>query len=273
MGAFDIPLCFYVLSSIWSSIHRNIKEYQKLPFNAIKKIEYTDGTEEGRIHPHFHIIIQGKKQAEEIVKQWMERCTKELITVNLKGQNIRECDENGLFEALKYVHKSLKEETIENRDGSKTKTGKYFVDGWKINEAWKQITSFKFRLIQTYGAFYGIKTDLTEQEMKEEVKSTPLNGIANGRYVRETGRLYHLETGELIVKPNLKQRVFDTRLNRYIHLTEAQALSQMPLECEIENQIRKEYPQLYPSASPSDGGHLPRVIELTPPSDGAHPPE
>ena len=261
------------MNSIWSSIHRNIKEYQKLSFDAIKKIEYTDGNEDGRIHPHFHIIVQGKKQAEEIVKQWIERCTKELITVSPRAQHIRECDENGLFEALKYVHKSLKQETTENKEGKITKTGRYFVDGYKVNEAWKQITSFKFRLIQTYGAFYGIKVDLTEQEMKEEVKSTPLNGIANGRYIRDRGSLYHLESGEVVIKPNYKQKVFDTRLNREIHFTEAQALSQMPLECEIENQIKKEYPQLYPSAPPSDGAHSSRVMELPPPSDGAHPPE
>jgi hypothetical protein len=176
--------------------------------------------------------------------------TKLGIYVDARGQDVRECDENGLFEVLKYVHKSLKEETTENKEGKKTKTGNYFVDGWKANEAWKQITSMKFRLLSTYGKFYGIKTDLTDQEIKEEIKSNPLNGIEDGTYIRQRGKLIHIQSGEVIIKPNVKQRVYDTRLKREITFADVSALQRILLKEELNEQTVPRWTPNKPTTPP-----------------------
>ena len=238
------------MNKVFSSIHRNIKEYQKLPFDAIRKLEYTDGTIEGRIHPHFHIIVNGKRQAEELRAQWFTRMTKLGVYVHALGQDVRQCDENGLFEVLKYVHKSLKEETHETKEGKKIKTGNYFVDGWKVNEAWKQITNMKFRLLSTYGKFYGIKTDLTEQEIKEEIKSNPLNGIEDGTYIRQRGKLIHIQSGEIIIKPNFRQKVYDTRMKREITFTDVSILQRILLKEELNEQTVPRWTPNEPTTPP-----------------------
>ena len=242
------------MNKVFSSIHRNMKEYQKMEFNAIRKIEYTHGTIQGRIHPHFHIIIQGQKQAQELRAQWITKMNKEGIYVSALGQDIKECDDNALFEILKYVHKSLKEETKETTGGKRIKTGTYYVDGWKENEAWKQITTMRFRLLSTYGKFYAIKTDLTEEEIKQEIKSNALVGVPDGTYVRERGRLVHIQTGEVIVKPNYKQKVYDTRTQREITFQDVEYVQRIPLR---EEENDKPTPRFIIITNPNDGAPHP----------------
>ena len=244
------------MNKVFGSIHRHIKEYKKQDFNAIRRIEYTDGKIDGKIHPHFHCVVQGKSTAETLRAEWIMRMNKEGIYTSALGQDIKPCNQSNnyaegvLFEILKYIHKPLKEETKTSKDGKEQKTGRYFVNGWKVNEAWKQITSMKFRLLSTYGKFYGIKIDLTDQEVRDEIQAYEIN-VPDGTYVRERGKTIHLESGQVVCNHSYKtQSVYDTRLGRDITISEVEVLKRIPLKEEEKEQITPRWIPNAPTPPP-----------------------
>jgi hypothetical protein len=246
-----------IMNDVFTSSRRHIREYKKQEFNAIRKLEYTDGKIDGKIHPHFHCIVQGKETAEMLRAEWIVRMNKAGIYTSALGQDIKPVNSsnnygNGvLFEILKYVHKPMKEETKKNKfTGKEEKTGTYLVNGWKVNEAWKQIVEKKFRLLATYGKFYGIKVDLTEQEVKQEITAYEIN-VPDGTYVRERGKTIHLESGTVVCNHSYESNnVYDVRAGKPITITEVEKLKRIPLKEERTEKNDDNYPPLKPNTPP-----------------------
>ena len=69
----------------------------------IKKLECTYNPKFGEYHPHFHMIVRHKRDADYIMKRWLKDTT-HLVT-DAKGQDIKKCDENGAHELFKYFTK------------------------------------------------------------------------------------------------------------------------------------------------------------------------
>ena len=82
---------------------------QGITIQGIRKLEVTFTTEQ-KYHPHFHLLIQGKENAELFLKYWLD----EFPTADRKGQDIAPLKANGkdLVEVFKYAVKEfVKDET------------------------------------------------------------------------------------------------------------------------------------------------------------------
>lgn len=89
-------------------ITRSIR--RKGEFNGIRKIECTYNSIKDTYHPHFHVILDGKENAETLRKEWLIRNP----TSMPRPQNIRSLDSGGLMELFKYTTKIV---TKSKRDG------------------------------------------------------------------------------------------------------------------------------------------------------------
>lgn len=76
---------------------------QGITINGIRKTEVTFS--KGKYHPHFHLLIQGKADAELFLKFWLNEFPK----ADIKGQDISEIKANGkdLVEVFKYATKDI----------------------------------------------------------------------------------------------------------------------------------------------------------------------
>jgi len=70
---------------------------------AIRKLEVTYNDVNDSYHPHFHIIVNGKENAEYIRKQWLSIYT----DARIWAQDIRKADINSMIELFKYTTKII----------------------------------------------------------------------------------------------------------------------------------------------------------------------
>jgi len=90
------------------------KAYQKgtLPqFNGLRKIECTYNPKSRTFHPHYHLIVEGREMAQELVKRWL----KQFPEASIKAQDIREATEGSELEMFKYFTKLFNEGEIDGK--------------------------------------------------------------------------------------------------------------------------------------------------------------
>lgn len=85
-----------------TSVARSIKRTEKLPFVAVRKLECTYNSQRKDYHPHFHMIVNGRAQAELVREKWLRRFPSETTA---SAQDVRACDPGGLAELFKYFTK------------------------------------------------------------------------------------------------------------------------------------------------------------------------
>jgi hypothetical protein len=85
-----------------TSVARSIKRTEKLPFVAVRKLECTYNSQRKDYHPHFHIIVNGRAQAELMRAKWLRRSPSEATE---SAQDVRACYPGGLAELFKYFTK------------------------------------------------------------------------------------------------------------------------------------------------------------------------
>lgn len=84
----------------------------KTAFNGIRKLECTYNPEEDTYHPHFHVIIEGKQQAETLKKDWLKRYN----SANTVAQDIKAANPESLKELFKYTTKLVTKSKTEKND-------------------------------------------------------------------------------------------------------------------------------------------------------------
>lgn len=84
---------------------------QGIKLKGVRKLECT-ARPNNHFHPHFHIIVEGKVNAEYLLAQWL----KEFPIAGKGGQDVREADGETIKEMMKYFTKLLpkKEEDLIN---------------------------------------------------------------------------------------------------------------------------------------------------------------
>ena len=70
---------------------------------GVRTIETTYSTRRNDFHPHYHVIVDGKENAEFLYSEWIKRNP----TSKKKAQNIRKADINSLKEVFKYATKEV----------------------------------------------------------------------------------------------------------------------------------------------------------------------
>jgi len=83
----------------------DVMRKRKTPLVGIRKIECTYNKEKNTYHPHLHLIVNGKENAEAVLKHWMVLHP----MASLKGNKIKKADENSVIELFKYCTKILNE--------------------------------------------------------------------------------------------------------------------------------------------------------------------
>ena len=93
----------------FSRIKDNLRKNYGIKLNGIRKTEIEYNEKEDKYHPHFHMIIQGRKEAELLHSLWLSQFKR----ADVKGQNIKPitmndgADVGGLKELFKYVTKDV----------------------------------------------------------------------------------------------------------------------------------------------------------------------
>jgi triphosphoribosyl-dephospho-CoA synthetase len=83
----------------------------KISIQALRKIECTYNRTRDDYHPHFHVVVSGKRQAELLRSRWLARNP----TADIKANDVRPCDGGGSMELFKYFTKLLSDGKIHAR--------------------------------------------------------------------------------------------------------------------------------------------------------------
>lgn len=168
----------------YGEVFRSILKHHvkiKKPMTGIKKFECTINEERMDFHPHLHVIIDGKENAESLVKEWM----KSFPDAKIDAQDIQKVTkskfENALLELFKYFAKFF------NKEYKKDKSGHYVKDkrGRKIpvlTEDGKMLIHLPdiqmldqmlcamsgLRVFQPFGNIRKVK-DFTDEDLHKEI--------------------------------------------------------------------------------------------------------
>ena len=91
------------MENIWRIIYKITKDKRKKPFKdgiylkGIRSMECTV-SKDGRYHYHFHLIVEGKENAEWLKSEWLKRNNNSVEA----AQDIRPADKGAIIEVLKY---------------------------------------------------------------------------------------------------------------------------------------------------------------------------
>lgn len=107
-----LPVALDEMLKAFNSCKRSIKRTEGLEFRAVRKTECTYNAQRDDYHPHFHVIVEGRQQAELLRDKWVERYRGE---AEIAAQDVRPCDESSLMEVFKYFTKLTTKATTGER--------------------------------------------------------------------------------------------------------------------------------------------------------------
>jgi plasmid rolling circle replication initiator protein Rep len=82
---------------------KNLFHKRKIPFDGFRKTECNHNAEAQTFNPHYHLIVNGKKQAKLLVDEWLKRNTGTKVWC----QPITKVDKNSYIELFKYQFKAI----------------------------------------------------------------------------------------------------------------------------------------------------------------------
>lgn len=95
-----------IAGTIKKRAQRKSGEWQ--PFIAIRKTECTYNDRRQDYHPHLHIIVKGKQNAQTVIDEWIKRNQATGKKVDAKAQDIRRVNEvSDAIELFKYATKMI----------------------------------------------------------------------------------------------------------------------------------------------------------------------
>lgn len=172
----ELPQRIKDFGKIWISI-KNQRFWKENKPNGIRKAECTLRPN-GMYHYHFHVIIDGKGNAEWLVKQWLKRTA----GAEKQAQDIRPVRKGEYIEIFKYFTKLL----------TKDSTGKRSIDFVRLNIVLEALSGK--RVYQPFGKIKAISEDEEDYELlarlDEEDRMKIWDWVTNIGYVcREDGEV------------------------------------------------------------------------------------
>jgi hypothetical protein len=150
------------MEGIWRKIHLNsVKNHKgKFDLKGMKSMEVTARPDD-HYHPHFHLIVQGKENADWVVKQWLKYCKTALPSCQVI---IPITSNDALLEVFKYGTKFM------NKIKKKTQQGEYIEVYEKVPAERTDFIMqalYKKPLISCFGGIRKIESeDVNEIEVK-----------------------------------------------------------------------------------------------------------
>lgn len=154
---------------------------------GLKKAECTTRPD-GLYHYHFHIIIEGKKNAEYLIKSWLELNPDS----DRKGQDMRPANCSSMIELFKYFTKLL----------AKDKSGNRRMMDYKRLDVIFRALSGK-RIYQPFGGLTMISEDIEDEDLKatREIAEQIYQWVVNDWYGTEEGdALTNYEPSQSLIK-------------------------------------------------------------------------
>ena len=163
-------------------------ENQKIKFIGIRKLECTYRPLTNKFHPHFHCIIKGKVEAELLLSEWLKRYP----DADIRGQNVKQCDDNTVMELFKYFTKLISSGYDKNSDNS---PGEYKR---KIYINALDIVFLSIRGCRTFQSF-GFKAKKVDESIGETIQVDEIcDKIQYYYWEKELSDWINKETGEFL---------------------------------------------------------------------------
>ena len=178
----NLPSSVKFMYKAFRAIFKSEERKRRKP-NGVRKAEGHPSTKYlGYYHYHFHVLIDGKDNAEWLVRAWIEQMGS---LCSPTAQDIQKADKGTLLELSKYINKSL----IDNDEKHKKAN---IEDSFKFMN--KILTSIHgTRTIQPFGKFKchkpSKKEEVKEENDEPEVIETYVNNN-RGDWETKEGNLY-----------------------------------------------------------------------------------
>jgi hypothetical protein len=114
------------------------------------------------VHPHFHVVVQGKDNAYWLMNQWLERWGN---LADRSGQDVRKADSDSLKEIFKYMTKPAIK--LEEKDG----VIKASKRGYKLtDEEIDQLDAIncalrRKRIVQPFGGLTKVSEEIRDEDL------------------------------------------------------------------------------------------------------------
>lgn len=179
-----------VADDLSATIDENIATFKRIQdrlrkqgrlLNGIRKLEVTTRPN-GRYHPHFHLIIEGKNEAELLVSEWL----KENKNASRKAQDITKANEGSVIELMKYFTKIFSSKKIKNSVVYDS------VDPRRLDVIFQAMQGR--RVYQPFGKVKKVSEDIKELQAERIEGVKPK--LANYIWDRSHNNWFDLDTGE-----------------------------------------------------------------------------
>lgn len=98
-----LGMSYDMMNKALRRIQDNMRKRYKMPIVGVRKLETNYNPDTATFNPHFHFIMEGKKQAKLLVKLWLEQ----IEWTDRNGQKIKPAKEGTINEIFKYMTKIL----------------------------------------------------------------------------------------------------------------------------------------------------------------------
>lgn len=151
-----------------------IKDFQRIKdkmrnrdhvkIKGIRKLEVTYNPQLNSYNPHFHSIMEGKDQAEQILHEWMIRHP----MASIDAQKVKPADHNSLIELLKYTAKLVNKNDYTKLDDGRIQLR---IHAKALDTIFKAL--YRKRTFQGFGISLNLDEDVSElkSEVYEEITS------------------------------------------------------------------------------------------------------
>lgn len=106
----DLKPSIELMNKSISKINNNLKRRYNVKLKGLRKYECTYNNKRNDYHPHFHLIINGKKEANLLVQMWL----KQHKDADIKGQDVSVANSGTMVELCKYFTKIISKDNDYN---------------------------------------------------------------------------------------------------------------------------------------------------------------
>jgi hypothetical protein len=136
----------------------------KVKIKGIRKTEVTYNPSRDDFHPHFHLVIEGKDHAEQLLREWLIRYPKAVD----QAQDVRPANHDSIIELLKYTAKLIHKNDYKKLDDGRIEIG---IHAKALDTIFQAL--YRKRTYQGFGIHLNINEDVSELESEvfEEIMS------------------------------------------------------------------------------------------------------
>lgn len=102
VSASELPKTLDFMVKTFQATKLAMRRTDRRKLVALRKLECTYNARTNEYHPHFHVVVAGADSARLLLLRWLERHPE---TADIKGQDLKPCDNGTLREMFKYFTK------------------------------------------------------------------------------------------------------------------------------------------------------------------------